>query len=123
MTRRGSGVGQYWEDVASRYLAARGIEILARSYACRCGEIDLVGRDGQAILLIEVRARRNSRFGAAVDSIDHRKQAKLLRAAGYFLMRHPEWSDAALRIDVVAIDGITSARPTIRWIKNALAGS
>jgi putative endonuclease len=123
MTRRGSAVGQHWEDVASRYLAAQGIEILARSYACRFGEIDLVGRDGQSILLIEVRARKSSRFGSAVDSIDRRKQAKLLKAAGYFLMRHPECSGAALRIDVVAIDRIASARPEIRWVKNALAGT
>src|SRR4051812_25272216 len=66
------------EQLAESYLARLGLEIVERNYRCRFGEIDLIALDGDALVFVEVRLRRNSRFGGAAASIDYAKQRKLV---------------------------------------------
>lgn len=83
------------------------------NYRCRFGEIDLVMRDGEALVFVEVRMRSREGFGGAAASIDWRKREKLVRAARHYLSRLPQVP--ACRFDAVLIDG--EGRP--QWIRSA----
>ena len=115
--------GQQWETVAASYLESHGLVVLARGYRCRLGELDLVCRDDATLVVVEVRARRKNAFVPAVQSISHQKRARIIQATRHFLMRRAEWYSATLRFDVVAIDGIDTAQPSLNWIKRAFEAS
>jgi len=123
MDRRGSTAGQHWEDKASRFVESRGVQILTRSYACKFGEIDLIGCDDQYLIFFEVKARSDSRFGVAAHSIDRKKQRRIIKTAEHFLARNPQYAARPLRVDVVTFDRIESQTPKVQWIKNAIEGS
>ena len=93
--------------------------MVKRGYRCRMGELDLVCLDGETLVVVEVRARAASRFASAGESVDSRKQRKLIRATRHLLMTHPSWSEFPLRFDVFCINDIGSTTPSIRWIRNA----
>lgn len=120
-TRHGrSRAGAEHEDFARRWLEARGLRTLATNYTCRGGEIDLVMRDGDVVVFVEVRYRRHDRYGSAAETVDHRKQRRLHLAAQHFLMRHSEVAENACRFDVMALGG-DSKKPTVNWIENAFS--
>lgn len=97
---------RHWaEEVARGYLQARGFQLLAENYTARGGEIDLVMRDGQELVFVEVRQRRSSRFGAAAETIDARKLARMRRAAREYLARHFTGECPPLRLDAVLMHG------------------
>ncbi|MCR5800034.1 MAG: YraN family protein [Lachnospiraceae bacterium] len=104
--------GNYYEDAAAEYLKDKGIEIVCRNFACRIGEIDIIGRDKDTLVFFEVKYRKNDSYGDALQAVDLKKQKKIIRVADYFIMTH----DTGLyyRFDVI---GITGDR--IDWIKNA----
>lgn len=104
------------EDLALRYLEARGLTLVMRNFRCRAGELDLIMRDGGQLVFVEVRSRRYVRYGAPAESVTRAKQQKLLRAAAFYLQR--QRLDLPCRFDVVAIlrpDG----EPQIEWIQDA----
>lgn len=107
-------VGAQMEEAAARHLQHAGLKLEARNYRCRRGEIDLIARDGDTLVFVEVRYRRNSRYGSAGATVDHRKQRKLLAAADNYLQQHK--LDCPCRFDVVAIEGDAG---NIQWITNA----
>jgi putative endonuclease len=111
-------LGRRNEDAALRWLAERGLRLRERNFRCRRGEIDLVMQDGDCIVFIEVRYRRGIRFGSPAETIDVRKQRRLLVAARYYLQSHPDATRAPARFDVVAIRPGTTG-PDFEWIKNA----
>ena len=101
------------EQLACEYLQASGLQLLHQNYRLKMGEIDLIMRDGNVIVFIEVRYRKTQRYGGALLSIDPRKQARIIRTAQHYLQyRAP---DAQARFDVVAVEGDNP----INWIKNA----
>ena len=110
--------GDHHEAVALRLLAARGLTLLARNLACRAGEIDLVMRDGDTLVFVEVRARASIRFGGAAASIGRDKQARLARAAALWLpelaRRHWRGLSPPARFDAVVFDGGDPA-----WLRGA----
>ena len=114
--------GLAWERRTANYLRRKGLKILIERYRCRLGELDLVCLDGETLVIVEVRARAGSRFARAVESVDARKRAKLLRATRHLLMTNPQWSGHHLRFDVFCIDDIEGSAPTVRWIRNAFDG-
>jgi putative endonuclease len=94
------------------------VPTLARNLRCRAGEIDLVARDGPVLVFVEVRQRRDRRYGGAAASVNRAKQARLIRAARYFLpvlsRAHFAGVQPPCRFDVVSIeDG------RIDWIRDA----
>ena len=105
------------EALARRFLEQHGLRHVAHNVRCRHGEIDLVMRDAETLIFVEVRYRRSERFGSAAASVDRRKQARLTAAAGFYLQRHP--SDLPCRFDVVSI-GIGDQ---VQWIRNAFEGA
>ena len=103
------------EEQAARFLAGRGLKILARNYRCRGGEIDLVCRDGATLVFVEVRLRTNRDFGGAAASITPAKQRRIALAANHYLAGKPL---PACRFDAVLLDGTR-----IDWIRNAFDAS
>lgn len=106
--------GSEAEDQARRYLNALGIAFVSRNYRCRCGEIDLIMRDDDTLVFVEVRYRKSAAFGSALESITQAKIRKLRLAAKTYLLEHRLNENQACRFDVMAIDG-----GDIDWIKNA----
>lgn len=110
--------GRHAEDAALAYLQRAGLTLLARNYRCKAGEIDLVLRDGDTLVLVEVRFRSATHFGGAAASITWRKQRRLLNAARHLLMSRTELRCHPVRFDVVAIDNRISGGK-MDWIRNA----
>jgi len=99
---RGPPLGQLGEEIAARYLQARGFEILARNLRSRLGEIDLIARDGPTLVFVEVKTRRGRPADPPQAGVDARKRSRLARLALDYLAR--EWlRDLACRFDVVAV--------------------
>ena len=80
-------LGQIWERDAERFLLTQGLELLTRNFLTTSGEIDLVMRDHNTIVFVEVRFRKISRFGGAIHSISRRKQSCVMRSASQFLQQ------------------------------------
>ena len=110
--------GSAAEREALRYLEARGLETLARNFRCRLGELDLVMRDGDCLVFVEVRFRAGN-FVAPALSVDGRKQRKLVQAAGLYLSRKPRLADMPVRFDVISVERAPDARGRIQWIRDA----
>lgn len=114
--------GALYEDVALAHLRRAGLELIARNFSCRLGELDLVMQSGATVVFVEVRYRRATRtrlgYGDGIDSISAAKRAKLVRAAAIFLSTHPQFATRACRFDVIAVSGDPSA-PVLDWRQNA----
>lgn len=106
--------GQEAEAQACRHLQQQGLALIERNYRCRQGEIDLIMRDRQSTVFVEVRYRSNPTFGGAAAGVDCRKQAKLIAAAGHYLQQHPALAQQPARFDVIAI-----APGALEWIRDA----
>ena len=111
--------GDSAERLAERHLVSNGLTLLSRNYRCRFGEVDLVMADRQTIAFVEVRLRAKGRFGGALQSVDERKQGRLIQAASAYLGEHPEHEDAPVRFDVVALDGQPGGKIGIKWLRDA----
>ncbi len=112
--------GDQHETAALRLLLANGLALLARNLACSAGEIDLVMRDGDTLVFVEVRARAPSRYGDAAATIGRQKQARLARAAAHWLpelaRRHWGGTPPPARFDAVVFD---AGQP--QWLRGAFS--
>ena len=110
--------GDAHEDAALRLLQAAGLVLLARNLHCRAGEIDLAMREGDVLVLVEVRSRQADAYGGAAASIGRDKQARLARAAAHWLpelaRRHWRGRPPAVRFDAVLFDG-----GQVQWLRAA----
>ncbi|WP_030455670.1 YraN family protein [Herbidospora cretacea] len=97
-------LGRAGEELAAGYLVGEGMEILARNWRCREGEIDIVARDGAVLVVVEVRTRSSGAYGSAFASVTEAKLARLRRLGARWLAGQAE-RFASVRIDVVALDG------------------
>lgn len=106
--------GDAFEQRARTHLEASGLRFVAHNFNTRLGEIDLVMRDKDALVFVEVRYRRSSDFGGAAMSVTATKQAKLIHAAQLFLQAHPKYARCVCRFDVVAYEG-PEHEPRCEW--------
>jgi putative endonuclease len=107
--------GDAAEDAAAKHLAAAGCRIVARNARYRDGEVDLVARERDVLVFVEVRMRVSSRFGGAAVSVNTLKQKRIARAAQHWLLGEYGERWPACRFDVVTVDG----SGTIEWIRDA----
>ena len=107
--------GRAGETAAASFLAEQGVQILYWNYTCRQGEIDLIGREGGTLLIVEVKMRKNRRQGSPCEAVDWRKQRKICRVFDYFRMKHRLDDYVPVRFDVVEVDSAYRCH----WIKNA----
>ena len=118
MGNRNTGaVGHRAESLAIRFLRERGLVPGARNFRSRGGEIDLIMLDDECLAFIEVRSRRSTQFDHPANTVDARKQRKIIGTAALFVARHPRFAEHTMRFDVVAIEGATQSK--IRWISDA----
>lgn len=116
-TQQINSPGKQAENQACLYLEKHGLKIIERNYRSPCGEIDLIMEQGAYIVFVEVRSRRSNIFGSAAESVDHRKQAKLIATALHYLQSHRFSNKRPSRFDVITISTLTN---TIEWIQNAI---
>lgn len=114
------------ESLACRYLNQQGLKIVERNFRTQRGEIDIIARDKDVLVFIEVRLRTNPSFGSAAQSIDARKQARLISAAQHYLLKTGLTDAQACRFDAIcmsAVDAGTEKTPAnnshIDWIRDA----
>lgn len=108
------------EGIAEQYLRQQGLSTVARNFRCRLGELDLIMQDGDALIFVEVRLRRNKHFGGPMASINSTKQRKLIAAAQTYLQKHPQLQNRDQRFDVVGITGELNNNYSIEWLQNAI---
>jgi putative endonuclease len=104
MTLARQAFGKYGEDLAVAELERRGYAIVERRYRTKRGEIDIVARDGDVLVFVEVKARATAEFGTAAEAVTPRKRRRLVWMAADYLARHCSVYPQC-RFDVVAIDG------------------
>ena len=100
-TARGR-LGDWGEGVAGRFLQGKGYQILETKYRCTWGEVDIVARDGDELVFVEVRTRRDTNYGTPEESLTPTKAQRLVATAEDYLQRHGE-ANQGWRIDLVAI--------------------
>ena len=103
--------------MAHAHLERLGFRVLARNVHLRHAELDLVALEGTTLCFVEVRLRSSDRFGSAAESVDTRKQKRILRAAAEFLSTHRVPRPRSVRFDVVAID--LQEVPPVRVFRDA----
>jgi putative endonuclease len=111
--------GHAAENIAADFLAAQGLEILLRNYRRRLGELDLVARTRDVLVIAEVRTRSHETYGGAAASVDGRKQNRIIRAAAQLLQQRKDLASLPMRFDVIVVSGVHTASPKIEWIQHA----
>lgn len=96
--------GQRYEDMAVRYLRGRGYEIVRRNYRCPYGEIDVIARDGDTLVFVEVKYRGSAYWGAPWEAVNARKRRRISRAALSFYSGNGYEQDVSCRFDVIGIE-------------------
>lgn len=99
-------LGAWGEARAEEYLLSHQLEILDRNWRAdqRLGEIDLVAREGEVLVFVEVKTRRSRLYGAPIEAVTDIKLARLRKLAVAWLRAHPDQRSARIRIDVIGID-------------------
>jgi|AACY02.14.fsa_nt_gi putative endonuclease len=110
-------IGSDAEKLALSFLQSSGLKLINRNFTCKYGEIDLIMQHQDFLVFVEVRFRTHPRFGTGADSVDHRKQQKILKTAEFFLQRHVNYNQNPCRIDIVSIG---PGKNDINWITNAV---
>ncbi len=107
-------IGDSAEQLALQYLKQQGLQWLSSNFRCKYGELDLVMKDGDMLVVVEVRYRKSAQFGGALESITAQKQAKIIIATQHYLAANHLYH-LPIRFDVVAVSGDNR----LNWIKNA----
>ena len=115
--RSGKDAGDNAEAIAGRYLQQQGLIMVERNYHSRMGEIDLIMRDRQTLVFVEVRYRKHAKFGSGADSVTSRKQHKITLTAHQYLQQHHPNTPPPCRFDVISMTG--KGPENIEWIKDA----
>ena len=106
--------GEQAEQHACDFLIAQGLTVIARNFRCVHGELDLIMNDGETLVIVEVRYRKNAKFGSALESVNYSKQAKI-SATTEFYLNTLSGEMPRMRFDVVGILGDGD----LQWVKNA----
>ncbi len=107
-------IGFRKEETAAAFLNENGLEILDRNYYFPGGELDIIAKDGDYLVVIEVKYRASLRYGDPAEAVTREKQKKIIRGIKYYCTERKIPFNTPLRFDVIAI-----CRNDIHWIKNA----
>lgn len=98
-------LGTEYEDRAEEYLKQQGFIILERNFHSRSGEIDIVAKEDEYLVFIEVKYRRNNSSGSPLEAVNANKQKRICRTAFYYCFKHGYGERMPCRFDVIAIEG------------------
>jgi len=110
--------GNHGEKLALTFLVKQGLIRVVQNFSSRYGEIDIVMRDGDEWVFVEVRLRQSQAFGGGLESVTPSKQRKLINTAEYYMQKHHKTHFESCRFDIIEIGGKLS-EPHINWIKDA----
>jgi putative endonuclease len=111
-------VGQYYEKTAAEFLMRQGLKWLESNFTCRMGELDLVMRDKEVLVFVEVKYRKNQYYGHAAEAVTRSKAMKLIKSAHFWLLKHNlSPYDTDFRFDIVAIHQYGD---NVDWYQNAI---
>ena len=113
MTDARQSLGKSGENLAASELESRGYAIVARRYRTEHGEIDIIARDGETLVFVEVRRKSSDECGTAAESVTPAKQRRVIRMAVEYLWLHGLYDRCPVRFDVVAIDDLPDGTPQI----------
>jgi putative endonuclease len=112
-------LGKHGEDVAARFLTQLGYSIIERNFRIRYGEIDIIARDGETLVFVEVKTRCGRQYGLPEEAVTARKLREIVKTSEFYCLKHPE-HQGLQRIDVIAIEeGPSGQIDRIEHIKNA----
>ena len=111
--------GQAAETYAEAFLKRQGLMTQHKNYRCKLGEIDLIMTQGNSLIFVEVRLRNNRHFSSAAESVDYRKQKKIIKTAQYFLLKMNLLDKVPCRFDVIAFNSCHPETEIPEWIKDA----
>ncbi len=94
-------IGTFGETKAANYLKRRGYQILCRNYRTKAGELDIIAKDGDCVVFVEVKTRTNLEYGTPAEAVSYYKQSHMLRAAQYYLMQYG--NETECRFDVIEV--------------------
>jgi putative endonuclease len=103
------------EERAAQLLLAAGFRILARNFRCRMGEIDIIARRANLLIIAEVRLRSSDAFGGAAASVTGRKRARIVRTTRYLLLRKPALNELQVRFDTLLLRQVEGP---IEWLED-----
>jgi putative endonuclease len=109
-------IGASAEARAAQLLGAAGLQLVQRNYRCRMGELDLIARQGDLLIVAEVRLRSSERYGGAAASITRAKRQRIVRTTRHLLARYPSLQKCSVRFDALLVAGEDGP---IEWIKGA----
>lgn len=95
-------IGKIGENIAAQYLEKRGYQIIERNFQCKIGEIDIITKDKDEIVFVEVKSRKVLSYGKPADAVNSIKKKHIYRAAQYYLLIHNQL-DTYTRIDVIEV--------------------
>ncbi|GAA4363141.1 YraN family protein [Kangiella marina] len=110
--------GDKVERFAMKYLRRQGLELVERNVNSRYGEIDLVMLEGKTLVFVEVRFRAKSTHGSGAESVDFRKQQKIIKTAQFFLQQSKKYQHLNCRFDVVSVT-LQHKLLSANWVKDA----
>ena len=112
-------IGRQGEQLAAKFLQARGLVVLEFNFYTRYGEIDLIAKDKEEYVFVEVKTRKSKKYGEPQESVNRAKQRNLIRTAQMYLKKH-NLEEVDWRIDVIAIYLQNDKEPEINYIENAV---
>ena len=112
-------LGRYGEDLAAQHLTAAGMQVLARNWRCREGELDIVALDGDAVVFVEVKARSSTAFGDPCEAVGPVKARRIRGLACLWLVEHRPAGSSELRFDVVSVVRRRGEAPEVMHLRGA----
>ncbi|MDB6061827.1 MAG: hypothetical protein JWM78_1930 [Verrucomicrobiaceae bacterium] len=110
--------GSAAEAAAAAWLKRQGLALVEKNYRCKGGEIDLIMRDGDDLVFVEVRLRNRNDYGSAAESVTGSKQRRIICAARHFLSEHARWQNSGCRFDVMAAKNLAGILEW-QWLRDA----
>lgn len=110
--------GNHGEQLALDFLLDQGLNVVEQNTSSPWGEIDIVMRDGEEWVFVEVRYRNSQYYGGGLESVTTGKQRKLIRTAEHYIQKHHKTHFDACRFDIIELSG-NMMTPDINWIKDA----
>lgn len=113
-----SSIGYKYEDAALCFLESKALKLITRNYYSKYGEIDLVMLHRDTLVFVEVRARKNTKYGHPIETIDKKKQNKLTKTAFYYLSTNKDYQKLPYRFDAVTL--VTNQDNRLMWHQNII---